>query len=63
MTDRALADIAMRAIQRLRAGAGLAIDDCDSSIGRLAIASDFAIEVLARQPQLLTSWQHDSGQR
>ena len=61
MTDRALADNAMRAIQRLRAGAGLAIDDCDSSIGRLAIASDFAIEVLARQPQLLSDWRHGSA--
>jgi glutamate-ammonia-ligase adenylyltransferase len=37
-----------------------AVED-EGRIGRLAVASDFAIEVLARQPQLLAAWQHDSA--
>ena len=59
MTDRALDDIAMRATRRLQptADASEAVD----AVGRVAIASDFAVEVLARQPQLLAAWQRDSA--
>ena len=59
MTDPALADIATRAERRLQS-----LPDAiasDASVRQLAIASDFAIEVLARQPQLLAAWQRDSA--
>ena len=51
--DDALADLSRRALQRLRQ-AGCAFDAArDAALGRLAIASDFAIDTLAAQPQLL----------
>jgi glutamate-ammonia-ligase adenylyltransferase len=63
MTDRALADIALRAMQRMQvpADSGESAAGSASAIGRVAIASDFAIEVLARQPRLLHAWQQDSA--
>jgi glutamate-ammonia-ligase adenylyltransferase len=59
MTDRALDDIAMRATRRLQSIADAS--DAADAVGRVAIASDFAVEVLVRQPQLLSAWQRDSS--
>ena len=73
----ALDDIAARAIERLRgagalppaeatqapavpAGEGGALDGLDGIV-RLAIASDFAIDTLVRQPALLATLQADSA--
>ena len=59
MTDRALDDIAMRATRRLQSITDAS--DAADAVGRVAIASDFAVEVLVRQPQLLSAWQRDSS--
>ena len=57
----ALQELAARACARLRA-AGCAIDAGDeAAISRLAIASDFAIATLVRQPGLLATLQADAA--
>jgi len=54
-------NIALRACTRLRA-AGFAIDaGAEDGIGKLAIASDFAIHTLAAQPELLSRLQADAA--
>jgi glutamate-ammonia-ligase adenylyltransferase len=56
-----LLSIASRACTRLRA-AGCAIDPgAEDAIGKLAIASDFAIHTLAAQPDLLSRLQADAA--
>ena len=56
-----LNNIAARACSRLRA-AGCTIDTGDeAAIGKLAIASDFAIATLVRQPELLATLQIDAN--
>lgn len=56
-----LHNIATRACTRLRA-AGCAIDaGAEAAIGKLAIASDFAIHTLAAQPELLAGLQADAA--
>ena len=55
-----LADLRDRALQRLRQ-AGCQFDaSADGALGRLAIASDFAIDTLASQPDLLAQWLSDA---
>ena len=51
--------LSARALQRLRA-AGCAIAD-ETALARLALASDFAVDVLTRQPELLAQLQTDAG--
>ena len=51
--------LSARALQRLRA-AGCAIAD-ETALARLALASDFAVDVLTRQPELLAQLQADAG--
>ncbi|MEO5566692.1 MAG: glutamine-synthetase adenylyltransferase, partial [Luteimonas sp.] len=55
-----------RALQRLRAASpGLAtlLDNpvVSAQVARVAVASDFAIVTLSRQPQLLAGWIDDSS--
>ena len=51
--------LSARALQRLRA-AGCAITD-EAALARLAVASDFAIDALVRQPELLDRLQTDAA--
>ena len=51
--------LSARALQRLRA-AGCAIAD-ETALARLALASDFAIDALVRQPELLGQLQADAS--
>ena len=51
--------LSARALQRLRA-AGCAVAD-EAALARLALASDFAIDALVRQPELLAQLQADAG--
>lgn len=51
--------LSARALQRLRA-AGCVVAD-EAALARLALASDFAIDALARQPELLAQLQADAG--
>ena len=65
MTTRELAEIATRAAQRLMASASTDTAPLQGELGagieRVAIASDFAIETLVRQPSLLAAWRRDSA--
>ncbi|GAB1406212.1 bifunctional [glutamate--ammonia ligase]-adenylyl-L-tyrosine phosphorylase/[glutamate--ammonia-ligase] adenylyltransferase [Thermomonas brevis] len=59
--DDALADLSRRALQRLRQ-AGCSFDAAqEAALGRLAVASDFAIDTLAAQPELLARLQADAS--
>ncbi|WP_256645664.1 bifunctional [glutamate--ammonia ligase]-adenylyl-L-tyrosine phosphorylase/[glutamate--ammonia-ligase] adenylyltransferase [Thermomonas paludicola] len=58
----AMHTIATRALQRLR-GAGCDIPmDAEAALSRLALASDFAIDILAMQPDLLARLRVDATQ-
>ncbi|MFT4179134.1 MAG: bifunctional [glutamate--ammonia ligase]-adenylyl-L-tyrosine phosphorylase/[glutamate--ammonia-ligase] adenylyltransferase [Thermomonas sp.] len=59
-STQALAGIRERALQRLRA-AGCGIDGSEDALGRLAVASDFAINTLATQPELLARLREDAA--
>jgi len=49
-----------RALERLRAAGCVFGSESDAALTRLAIASDFAIDTLARQPELLGQLQADA---
>ena len=51
--------LSARALQRLRAGGCAAADE--AALARLALASDFAIDALVRQPELLDQLQTDAA--
>lgn len=59
-------DLVDRALQRLRAASpdlATLLDDpaVAAQVARMAVASDFAIATLMRQPQLLVAWRRDSA--
>ncbi|RZA10455.1 MAG: hypothetical protein EOP93_24780, partial [Lysobacteraceae bacterium] len=56
---QALAGIRDRALRRVR-DAGCDTSGCEDAIGRVAVASDFAIHTLATQPGLLARLRADS---
>ncbi len=59
-SEPALDAFVARALERLR-GAGCAVDSgAEAALAKLAIASDFAIDVLVAQPSLLIGLQADS---
>lgn len=59
VTAQPLADLQQRALARLRA-AGIDLHD-EAAVSRLALASDFAIDVLVRQPTLLATLVADAA--
>ena len=60
-TNAALAHLRERALQRLRT-AGCEFDaGLDARLRQLAVASDFAIDTLCRQPQLLATLLADAA--
>ena len=60
-TNAALAHLRERALQRLRI-AGCTFDaGLEARLGQLAVASDFAIDTLCRQPQLLATLLADAA--
>ena len=63
MVPESLDLIAARAVDRLRrvAGESFASVETAMQVGRVAIASDFAVETLARQPELLAELKKDCG--
>ncbi len=63
--EQALDALGARALERLRAADGVAslLEDQDlvARVMRVLRASDFAVETLVRQPQLLARWAADNG--
>lgn len=59
--DPVIAELAARACARVQAAGAVLEPTQQDAVQRLAIASDFAIDVLARQPTLLATLQADAA--